>query len=72
MSVDPTEEDPQLIAIVEAAAKEAEVELAAYDMVPGRMGYCHVLWGTQQRILKQKYGIDWKTPAELRPWATFD
>lgn len=36
------------------------------------LGACHVLWGMQKRILRERYGIDWKTPAEQNPDIMFD
>ena len=35
-------------------------------------GSCHDLWHLQKRILKEKYGIEWYTPAELEPKMKFD
>jgi len=36
------------------------------------MGYCHVFWPAKKKVLREKYGIDWKSPAELNPDARFD
>ena len=36
------------------------------------LGACHSVWGMQKRILRERYGIDWKTPAEQNPDITFD
>ncbi len=36
------------------------------------IGRCHTYWGEQQRILKEDYGIDWKTPREKYPLCHFD
>lgn len=36
------------------------------------LGACHSVWGMQKRILRERYGIDWKTPAERNPHITFD
>jgi len=56
---------------IEAARKEAYLQLAHH---PGRDqdGFCHILWDTQKHILKSKYHIDWKTPAELNPGIMYD
>ena len=35
-------------------------------------GCCHTIWALQKRILKEKYGITWYTPAELNPDIKFD
>lgn len=37
-----------------------------------QLGSCHTLWTLQKRILKEKYGITWYTPAELNPDVKFD
>ena len=37
-----------------------------------QLGCCHRLWSLQKRILKEKYGITWYTPAELNPDTKFD
>lgn len=37
-----------------------------------QLGCCHTLWALQKRILKEKYGITWYTPAELHPEIKFD
>ena len=36
------------------------------------MGFCHSYWATKKSILKDKYGIDWKSPAEMNPQTCFD
>ena len=38
----------------------------------GYLGYCHMYWTTKKEILKDRYGIDWKSPAELNPHVMFD
>ena len=37
-----------------------------------QLGSCHRLWTMQKKILKEKYGITWYTPAELNPDIKFD
>ena len=37
-----------------------------------QLGSCHRLWTMQKKILKEKYGITWYTPAELHPEIKFD
>ena len=36
------------------------------------IGYCHYYWQAKKSILKEKYGVDWKSPAELNPGIRFD
>jgi hypothetical protein len=35
-------------------------------------GYCNLYWPVKKRILMDKYGIDWRTPAETNPDVIFD
>ncbi len=48
---------------------EAEIECFS---LRGHMGYCHSFWPAKKRILKEKYNIDWQTPAEKNPLVMFD
>lgn len=36
------------------------------------MGSCHSFWAYEKQILKERYNIDWRTPAEERPDILFD
>ena len=36
------------------------------------LGYCFMYWSAKRRILKEKYGIEWKSPGELNPHVMFD
>lgn len=48
-------------------------ELIKKEIGPGGyMGYCHLYWATKKQILKEKYGIEWHSPAELNPHVMFD
>lgn len=50
---------------------DAEVEEALKYAGRG-MGFIHTFWATKKQILKEKYGIDWRSPAELNPEWFFD
>lgn len=39
---------------------------------PRSLGYCHMYWGVKKSILRDKYNIDWHSPAELNPNILFD
>lgn len=69
MSHDPIERDPAFSPLIEEASKMAEKELANEKR---RMGFCHLYWRTKKRILKEEFGIEWKTPAEMNPGVMFD
>lgn len=54
------------------ARKKVCIEMAGIEAgnnigVISGIGSCHVYWGEQKRILKEKYGIDWETPSEENP-----
>ena len=36
------------------------------------MGSCHSFWAHEKQILKERYNIDWKTPAEEHPYIQYD
>ena len=40
--------------------------------VPKRRGYIHKYWKVQREILKEDYGIDWKSPGVLNRHIKFD
>lgn len=52
--------------IVEALIKERLGDL--YD----HFGACHAIWYHRKRLLMEKYGIEWFSPAELNPEVLFD
>ena len=66
---DPIEEDPRFKEIL--ALVDATVEREFKDE-PRVAGFCHIFWATKKCILKEKYDLDWKTPAEMNPDAIFD
>ena len=35
-------------------------------------GYRYLYWAAKKEILKEEFGIDWKSPRELNPNAKFD
>lgn len=68
---DPVEDDPNYAEVFSKIDAEVKTALDLPTKRSGR-GYVHIFWGTKKRILKQKYNIDWRTPAELNPWVIFD
>lgn len=71
---DPKERDNEFRVIVKQAEREAEQEVAKRfgGKLPAVLGRCHMIWEEQKKILKERYGIDWKTPAEMNPDVEFD
>lgn len=63
------EKDPKIQAQINAAEDEARESL---QFVKKGEGFCHVLWETKKRILKEKYHLDWKTPQEQNPYIMYD
>jgi hypothetical protein len=68
--VDPAEDDPQLATVLLRATLEADAELASEDR--NLMGFCNLFWHSKQRILRERYGVEWRTPIELNPQIMFD
>jgi len=54
-----------------APVVQAEID-AKLEGEPYRLGMCHRVWGMKKRLLKERYGIDWHTPAEVNPDCHFD
>jgi hypothetical protein len=71
MKTDPQERDPKKKKLIKAAEAEAEYSMEQ-DGTIELGGACHILWGRQQDILKEKYGINWRTPADMNPDIMFD
>ncbi len=44
----------------------------SYMQAPPYMGYCNNYWSAKKEILKEKYNIDWYTPAEENPDVIYD
>ena len=65
---DPVEYTDEYLAI------EPEMEQIVRDLTgEGEyLGFCHLYWETKKRVLKERYGIDWKSPADRYPHIIFD
>ena len=66
---DPVELTPEYLAIRDELEAEIEKRL---EGIPRGLGFCHLYWGVKKSILKEKYGIDWQSPAERNPMILFD
>ena len=79
---DPLESDPnkrETIRIAyELAIDAAEAEIRAEFPGSGfcrddlMMGFCHVVWRHKKRILREQFGLEWQSPAELNPHIWYD
>lgn len=66
---DPVEQTPKYQKIADEL--EALIDEELKDC-PRGLGFCHIYWSVKKRILKEKYNIDWRSPAELHPFIRFD
>jgi hypothetical protein len=78
---EPIKKHPDTKELFEQAEKEAEKIIDKqkpfiYKLLPfipyHPLGICHRHWIETKRILKEKHGIDWKTPQERIPHKKFD
>jgi hypothetical protein len=70
---DPIEDDPKLKAIFEAVDLEVNESVERDPPeVRHKLGYCHGVWALKKRILWERYGIRWRTPAEMNPKVAYD
>ena len=67
---DKLDDDPAFRDRIKVAEKEAEA--AVKHVKKGQRGYCHAFWSAKQRVLREKYGISWQSPADLNPRIKFD
>ena len=35
-------------------------------------GVCHTFWNKKKQILREEYGIDWRSPQDLNPDTLYD
>ena len=65
---DPVEQTDEYKAI----ASELEEKIVAQIGENSGMGYCYSYWKLKKEILKEDYGIEWKSPRTLNPGVKFD
>jgi hypothetical protein len=68
---DPIEDDPEYEELLKIVDEIVDKKLERHPM-RGGMGFCHVVWDTKKRVLKNQYNIDWRTPSEMNPHIIFD
>lgn len=39
---------------------------------PKYMGFCFLYWSAKKNLLKEKYGIEWRSPSQMNPHVLFD
>ena len=63
---------------VESTEEYKKIEKELDEMIKAkigermRLGYCYMYWETKKHILKEVFGINWKSPSELNPHVLFD
>lgn len=67
---DPIEDDPAVQPFLRAAEQEARE--APENQGERPKGWVHGFWRVKKRILKEKYGVDWQSPADMNPRVAFD
>jgi len=68
---DPIEDDPNYQAVISAIDAEVNENLKHHPM-RGGFGFVHIYWQEKKRVLHDKYGIEWRSPAEMNPHILFD
>jgi hypothetical protein len=85
---DPIEDDPAIrplfLAVCEEATREIE-ELQhqeidelnqqspdVAELLQSGRGKCHRIWARIKELLRERHGIEWRSPRELNPWVIFD
>jgi len=70
---DPIEDDPNMKHILDAADRETQQVIAGDGPdLKRQLGYSHRVWAVKKGILRVKYGVEWRTPAEMNPKIAFD
>ncbi len=68
---DPIEEKEELKEIFEKVDKDVEKVLMEEGVGKG-LGYIHIFDSYKKKLLKEKYGIEWKTTKEMNPGVLID
>lgn len=71
LRVDPVERSHQYLASLETVHARAQAFLEEHELA-GCLGSCHAFWREKKRILREDYGIDWRSPSEMNPFVMFD
>lgn len=63
---------------IELTDKYLKIELELERLIRKEIGgggyreFCHKYWWTKKNLLKEKYGIEWKSPVDMNPGVIFD
>lgn len=73
--IDPIELDEKFAKLVSSVDKEVETFIETFCEEKGllhRRGLCHVGWKRKAEIFKERYNLDWKSPAKMNKNVIFD
>jgi hypothetical protein len=65
--------DPRCASVISAVHVRVVGEMEVHR--PGiskEFGACNEIWERMAKILRNEYGLDWKTPKELNPFSCYD
>ncbi|MBP5548718.1 MAG: hypothetical protein J6X58_07515 [Bacteroidales bacterium] len=66
---DPIEDTDRFKAVIDDVEKEVDKMLKNKKRCHG---FCHLYWAAKKEVLLKKYGIEWRTPAQMNPGVHFD
>lgn len=66
---DPVEWTAAYESVIDEAERKIESCLEDH---PRGMGFCFEYWSTKARVLREDYGIAWRSPAQMNPGVIFD
>lgn len=66
---DPVEWSAEYERVIDAADEKVGRSLAG---IPRGMGFCHAFWNERARVLREEYGLEWRSPAVMNPGVMFD
>lgn len=67
---DPIEDDPRLQAVFEEVEEILAFDFGLDEMEDGP-NFCLFLWNEKARLLREEFGIEWFSPAQMNPFVRF-
>jgi hypothetical protein len=74
VAYDPVEDDPRYLEVLDEVEQETKTRMKkdGWPDKPTFLGWCHLYWGYKKRVLWEKHGISWRSPAEMNPGLLYD
>lgn len=71
---DPVEQTDEFKRAALEAGPRAHRRMEADPSMPqrGAVGYAPLYWRALQRILREEFGVNWRTPSEMNPGVCID